>query len=467
MLHKVCLQWYLIFLCLGCWVNSEETCQNFTDLNIHNAILGTDLKVKLLLYTRENVNCAGNLIAENSTAFKYLNVTKKTIFITHGYRPTGSPPIWIHDIVVKLLSIQDFNVICVDWNRGATTLIYHHAAAKTRDVANILKTLIDKMLSEGATLDSIYMVGVSLGAHISGFVGKMYNGSIGRITGLDPAGPLFTGTPPDERLHYSDAQFVDVIHTDIDALGYRESLGHIDFYPNGGTDQPGCPKTILGGSEYFKCDHQRSVFLYMSSLNDSCSIDTFPCANYRDYRMGKCTNCEDFSPRGCPVLGFYADKWKDYLVAKNPPMTKAFFDTAAKNPFCIYHYHLDFVTLNSKTRRGYITIKLVSTDGNQTEYTVDQRDPATFEQYKEVSLLAKFDKDFAVISKVFVTFTTGSIIGPKCKLGVQRMRLRPITNLNRPILCRYDFVLLENIEEELKPIPCQHTNLVVDENLMD
>lgn len=31
------------------------------------------------------------------------------------------------------------------------------------------------------------------------------------------------------------------------ALGYRESLGHIDFYANGGTDQPGCPKTIFAG----------------------------------------------------------------------------------------------------------------------------------------------------------------------------------------------------------------------------
>lgn len=32
------------------------------------------------------------------------------------------------------------------------------------------------------------------------------------------------------------------------ALGFREPLGHIDFYPNGGTDQPGCPRNIFYGS---------------------------------------------------------------------------------------------------------------------------------------------------------------------------------------------------------------------------
>ncbi|MEE6468190.1 hypothetical protein FKM82_008197 [Ascaphus truei] len=336
MLLKLCLELYLLVFCVTFWVRSdnEEKCHEFTDLNIHNAIVGTGLKVQLLLYTRENSNCAGNLNSENSTAFTYLNVTRKTIFIIHGYRPTGAPPVWLNSTVQRLLYIQDMNIILVDWNRGATTVIYHHAAGKTKAVANILKALIDDMLLQGASLDSIYMIGVSLGAHISGFVGKMYNGSIGRITGLDPAGPLFNGQPPEERLDHTDAQFVDVIHSDIDGLGYRENLGHIDFYPNGGTDQPGCPTTILSGSEYFKCDHQRSVFLYLSTLTESCSITTYPCESYRDYRIGKCADCKEFLPMTCPVLGFNADKWKDYLVAKIPPVTKAFFDTSTKKPFC-------------------------------------------------------------------------------------------------------------------------------------
>ena len=40
-----------------------------------------------------------------------------------------------------------------------------------------------KFQVQGASFDDIYMIGVSLGAHIAGFVGKMYKGQLGRITG--------------------------------------------------------------------------------------------------------------------------------------------------------------------------------------------------------------------------------------------------------------------------------------------
>jgi len=120
-----------------------ETCPAFTALSIGSALTGTDLKVKLLLYTRQNPSCAEEL---NSAASKYLDVTKKTTFIIHGYRLTGSTPIWIPDLVDLLLSAEDMNIILVDWNRGATTLIYSNASRNCKKVAEILKKLIDEML---------------------------------------------------------------------------------------------------------------------------------------------------------------------------------------------------------------------------------------------------------------------------------------------------------------------------------
>lgn len=73
-------------------------------------------------------------------------MTKKTTFIIHGFRPTGSPPVWMEDLVQGLLDVEDMNVIVVDWNRGATTIIYSHASSKTRKVAVVLKAFIDQML---------------------------------------------------------------------------------------------------------------------------------------------------------------------------------------------------------------------------------------------------------------------------------------------------------------------------------
>lgn len=91
----------------------------------------------------------------------------------------------------------------------------------------------------------MHLIGHSLGAHISGFAGnyiQYYSGkNLARISGCDPAGPLFFLTSPSNRLDSSDAVFVDVIHTDSLKYGYILPVGDVDFYPNGGVaSQPGC-----------------------------------------------------------------------------------------------------------------------------------------------------------------------------------------------------------------------------------
>lgn len=61
-------------------------------------------------------------------------------------------------------------------------------------------------------------------------------------SGLEPAGLLYESevTDPSRRLDPSDADFVDVIHTSNN-YGITFSVGHVDFYPNGGqAPQPGC-----------------------------------------------------------------------------------------------------------------------------------------------------------------------------------------------------------------------------------
>ena len=70
--------------------------------------------------------------------------------------------------------------------------------------------------------------------------------------GLDPAYPLFSIDNTDTRLDTTDAEFVDVIHTnsgyitDI-GLSFPFAIGHADFFPNGGSSQAGCGILISGG----------------------------------------------------------------------------------------------------------------------------------------------------------------------------------------------------------------------------
>uniref|UniRef100_A0A8B9P0I6 Lipase domain-containing protein n=1 Tax=Accipiter nisus TaxID=211598 RepID=A0A8B9P0I6_9AVES len=398
--------------------DEEEKCPEFTDLNIGNALSGTELEVQLLLYTNENPNCSERLMEHNVTVSQYLNTSKKIVFVIHGFRPTGSPPAWLGDIKELLLSSDNINLIIVDWNRGATTVNYITAVENCRKVAEILKNYVDQMLVNGASLDSVYMIGVSLGAHIAGFVGQKYNGKLGRIT----------------------------------ALGFKKPLGTIDFYPNGGMDQPGCPQTVFSGLQYFKCDHQRSVFLFLSSLKRRCNIITYPCDSYLDYKRGKCVDCEDFQPMSCPVLGYYADRWKTLLIPKTLP-TKAYFDTSDQDPFCMYNYLLDIITWNKSIRRGFIKVKITDYAGNTVESEMDS-EVSTFQQYKRVKILTGFYQDLDKISKISLTFSTKTLVGPKHKLRILKMRLKSLSNPERLQLCRYDFVLMENTELTFKPIPC-------------
>lgn len=69
---------------------------------------------------------------------------------------------------------------------------------------------------------------------------------------MDPGNAGWSLDEPSTCLDPSDAEFVDVIHTNGGGLlAFDEPLGHVDFYPNGGQKQPGCEtpetsKTISG-----------------------------------------------------------------------------------------------------------------------------------------------------------------------------------------------------------------------------
>lgn len=118
-----------------------------------------------------------------------------------------------------------------------------------------LAELIDALVVFGMSLDNLTIIGQSLGAHTAGRAGKQLKspGKIACIIGLDPASVGFNFSHIPKRLAKTDAEYVQVIHTDGNRLKFDEPMGHCDMYPNRGKNQPGCPtfdkmKNLVGKS---------------------------------------------------------------------------------------------------------------------------------------------------------------------------------------------------------------------------
>nr|XP_018901056.1 PREDICTED: pancreatic triacylglycerol lipase-like isoform X2 [Bemisia tabaci] len=272
---------------------------------------------------------------------------KETKMIVHGFIDTPLSS-WVKDMRKELLKHSDWNVIVVDWAGGSLPL-YTQATANTRlvglEIANLINTLKEKM-----DLDpkDVHIIGHSLGAHTAGYAGERIAG-LGRITGLDPAEPYFQGMPSHVRLDPSDADLVDVIHTDgssIVLLGYgmSEPCGHLDFYPNNGKEQPGCDLTetplpltlIRDGIEeasrvLVACNHIRAIKLFTESINSKCGYFAHRCSSYQHFLQGRCFSCGE-NGTGCAVMGLTATK------TTHPPGSKYFISTGKEAPFCRHHY---------------------------------------------------------------------------------------------------------------------------------
>ena len=118
-------------------------------------------------------------------------------------------------------------------------------------------------------LHNLHLVGHSLGAHVAGFMAKKVAslglGKVPRLTGLDPAYPCYELLGPEGRVDKTDAELVQIVHTNsgwlwegclsfkvntrsalfcMEPYLLQEPLGHVDFYPAGGSHQPGCTDLI-------------------------------------------------------------------------------------------------------------------------------------------------------------------------------------------------------------------------------
>ncbi|XP_043394660.1 phospholipase A1 member A isoform X4 [Chelonia mydas] len=323
--------------------------QPCSDFQTASFLQGRKLKVQFLLFTSSNPSCGQLISLGDDIKNSNFNTSLDTKIIIHGFRALGTKPSWINGLIGALFRAAKVNVVAVDWVYGATRN-YPGAVENVMELSIEISRFISKLLVLGVSRTSVHFIGVSLGAHVAGLVGQFYGGQLGRITGLDPAGPKYTKASREERLDPGDALFVEAIHTDTDNFGIRIPVGHIDYFINGGKDQPGCPRFISSGYNYLICDHMRAVHLYVSALENSCPMMAFPCSSHENFLAGHCLDCFNPFLLSCPRIGLL--ERGGVSVAKLPEEVKVYLVTASSAPYCMYHSLVEF---HLQQRRSLVT----------------------------------------------------------------------------------------------------------------
>ncbi|XP_065351815.1 lipase member H-like [Cloeon dipterum] len=260
--------------------------EDFDSWQTHN-VTDPYSQITFYLFTRSNPSVANQIFVGDLNGAN-LDPSKSTKFLVHGFaaQAFNSWPMQFKD---AMLALEDANVVSVDWSGLAAAPDYVAARANARPTGEYLAEMYLFLEQLGLDLSLVHCVGKSLGAHVCGFSGKAVLNEtqvlISRISGLDPALPLFSIDRPENRLSKDDAELVDIVHTCGGALGFEKPLGHIDFFPNGGVPvQPGCSPDITGN-----CSHGRADEFYIESipLNNFRAVE---CESWEQYLTGACAN---------------------------------------------------------------------------------------------------------------------------------------------------------------------------------
>lgn len=238
--------------------------------------------VTFYLYTRKNQENPTHLKHTDDLANTDFQKDKEIVFISHGWNNNHESSIF-KILVPAFLDKYDVNVFAIDWN-GPANCNYLTAKNAVTTVGKTVGDFINKIMKTYKLSGKQFtLVGHSLGAHVVGNAGAEVNGTIYHIVGLDPASPLFTIGNRDNRLDDTDGEFVEVIHT-TQILGFISAIGHFDYYPNGGHDQPGCGIDLAA-----TCGHSRSYQYFGESIRKNEFFGRM-CDSEHTFDKGSCNN---------------------------------------------------------------------------------------------------------------------------------------------------------------------------------
>ncbi|XP_035445126.2 lipase member I-like isoform X1 [Spodoptera frugiperda] len=233
----------------------------------------------------------------------WIDWRKPTMMYVGGFLDSPQYPFALSiGVVYKKLG---YNVFLLDTN-PFTTFAYAVAANNIRTIGKHVAEMLVTLTKYGLNPKKLELVGLSLGGHTMSFIAKHYKQQTGtkisRLTGLDPSGPCFRNLGPNDRLDESDADFVDVIDTNIDGYGMAAPVGHVNFYVNGGEFQPGdifwAPCDVI-------CSHIRAFTIWIAALLNPNSFIAMKCDSVQEARN---KDCFDKNPPVTNIVGLNTDK---------------------------------------------------------------------------------------------------------------------------------------------------------------
>ncbi|XP_039493723.1 phospholipase A1 VesT1.02 isoform X2 [Drosophila santomea] len=279
-------------------------------LNSNTLIEGRANDVSFYLYTRHNPTTGKEIRADSSSIEdSHFDKNQGTRFVIHGWggRYTDSMNV---KITRAWLSKGDYNVIVVNWDRAQSVDYISSVRAVPGAGAKVGEMIEYLHEHHHMSLESLEVIGHSLGAHVAGFAGKQVGGKrVHTIVGLDPAMPLFAYDKPDKRLSTEDAFYVESIQTNGGEKGFLKPIGKGTFYPNGGRNQPGCG-TDIGGT----CAHGRSVTYYVEAVTED-NFGTIKCHDYQAALANECGSTYSGVRMGAVTNAYMVDG--DFYVPVN------------------------------------------------------------------------------------------------------------------------------------------------------
>ncbi|XP_039622939.1 lipoprotein lipase isoform X2 [Polypterus senegalus] len=314
------------------------------------------------------------------------NLTSKTFIVIHGWTVSGMFESWVPKLVAALYERErDANVIVVDWLNRAHQH-YSVAAENTKLVGCDIAWLIDWMEeTANIPLENVHLIGYSLGAHVAGFAGSHTTNKVGRITGF---------------------------------------------------------------SEAVKCEHERSIHLFIDSLlhKQEPSL-AYRCSSKEMFDHGFCLSCRKHR---CNTVGY------DVQPVRNRRSTKMFTRTRATMPFRVYHYQLKIQfsdTPDHAEVNPTLTASLYGTKGDTENLKLNIKEKITPNKTQSFLLVTEVDlgellmiqfrweesASWSSLSllKMFSTWWSGEKV-PDTSVPIHRIRVKSGEAQMRMVFCSKD-----------------------------